>query len=457
MSIMFEERIPINENQQEVNLNVGVSNPYAVAELVMGRKIDWAQVEDVPKLLEDVLQTPYAELFDPKFEGPLYFGSRLNKNLQMEAMRSPLFDIKVREDGNDLEFGFPQHEIHRLADLKARFEEEDTNAFIVTNAEVEQGYVNLRVRLRERSRAQILSRVFTPEIVQAYVRNPALALSDEFLATLLNWSDMGRFFNEATEYFDPIQGAVGDCYFIAALSSVAWARPLHIANMNRAGQQSFKNMIRFYRVDSGGVVDREVEVTDRVPLDSRGGTFLYARSSEAGEIWPAIYEKAYAKWRLGTAGDFPNIPAIAGGDPVAATSQLTGGRRQYIWTSNTTADALWTKVRSHSLSYRTFDPMVAWTYPSGDASPDKVNYNTAGIAANHAYSILGWEWHNGNKYIILRNPWGFFEGTVGALNTTWASYDVSWWRPITLNAIDGVFAMEASAFKRHFAGMGVAV
>jgi hypothetical protein len=33
--------------------------------------------------------------------------------------------------------------------------------------------------------------------------------------------DPGRFFNEATEFFDPVQGAVANCYYIAALSAVA--------------------------------------------------------------------------------------------------------------------------------------------------------------------------------------------------------------------------------------------
>ena len=34
-------------------------------------------------------------------------------------------------------------------------------------------------------------------------------------------------------------------------------------------------------------------------------------------------------------------------------------------------------------------------------------------------------------------------------------YDISWWRPINLATIDGTFAMEANAFKTHFAGIGV--
>ncbi len=452
----------LNKADQLVS-NVGVSNPYALAELIAGRKLDWNSIQDKPRVLEELLETPYEELFDPQFEGPLYFGTKLTADMQIERVQSPLLKAidSQRRGGNDLDTPFNQLDIHQLADLKRQFNEDDTSAFVVTNADfARQGYVNLTVRLPERSRVQMLSRVFTPEIAEAFIPNYEKPLSDAFIALLLGWQDLGRFFNEATEFFDPIQGAVANCYYIAALSAVAWSRPYQIANMTRAtgtGQQQFRNMIRFYKPDSGGQIEREVEVTDIVPINTSFGGFLYARSSEAGEIWPAVYEKAYAKHITNTTGDYPNIPATAFGDMVWATAQLTGGQRQYIATASTSADDLWNAVRSHSMSYRTFDPMTAWTYSSGAASPDKVIYSDANLVANHAYTVLGWEYHNGRKYIILRNPWGSVEGTVGALHTTWISYDVSWWRPINLTAIDGVFGIEASAFKKYFAGIGVVV
>jgi hypothetical protein len=458
---MFHQ--PKSSNETSETPNIGVSNPYALAEVIAGRKLNWESIADKPRVLEELLQTPYQELFDPQFEGPLYFGARLNRDLQMERVQSPLLsgEEPIQHGKNDLETPFTQLDIRQLADLKKQFNEEDTSAFVVTDADFgRQGYVNLTVRLPERSRMQMLSRTFTPEIAQAIIPNWKLNLTDGFIAALLGWQDLGRFFNETTEFFDPIQGAVGNCYYIAAMSSVAWARPYQIANMTRAtgaGQHQFRNMIRFYKPDSGGQIEREVEVTDYVPVVSGTSNFLYARSSEAGEIWPAVYEKAYAKLLTNTNSDFPNIPATAFGDPVWATAQLTGGRRQYLWTSGMSADDIWNKVRGHSMSYRTFDPMTAWTYSSGAASPDKIVYSDANLVANHAYSILGWEYHNGKKYIILRNPWGSVEATAGALNTNWVAYDISWWRPINLAQIDGTFGIEASVFKKYFAGFGVVV
>ena len=70
--------------------------------------------------------------------------------------------------------------------------------------------------------------------------------------------------------------------------------------------------------------------------------------------------------------------------------------------------------------------------------------------------MLGWDYRNGLKYLILRNPWGNTEATVGVLTGSTFMYDISWWRPIALAAVDGTFGIEAGAFKTYFAGLGVA-
>ena len=87
-------------------------------------------------------------------------------------------------------------------------------------------------------------------------------------------------------------------------------------------------------------------MTDAVPQYTSGG-FIYARSSEAGEIWPAVYEKAYAKFATGMAGDHPDITATGWGDCVLATAQLTGGARSYYDSASRTGDQLWDLVRGN--------------------------------------------------------------------------------------------------------------
>ena len=52
--------------------------------------------------------------------------------------------------------------------------------------------------------------------------DPSLQPATDWTPPNATWSDAGQFFNEAAEFFDPIQGAVANCYYIAALSAVAW-------------------------------------------------------------------------------------------------------------------------------------------------------------------------------------------------------------------------------------------
>jgi hypothetical protein len=323
-----------------------------------------------------------------------------------------------------------------------------------------QRYLRLKLRIPERERWLRLAKVFTKEVVEAVAPDPKHSgQAKDWTPPNATWNDPGRFFNEASEFFDPVQGAVANCYYIAALSAVAWAIPYQIKHLTRAigaSQQQFTNMVHFYKPDSSGVVDKEIEATDTVPLNAATNNFIYARSSEASEIWPAVYEKAYAKLVTGHTGDHPDITATAWGDCVWATAQLTGGKRYYYDSSSRSPDALWDLVRANSLSRRTFHPMTAWTYSTGQASEKKIVYADANIVASHCYTILGWDYHNNTKYIILRNPWGNTEATTGTLNTTVFLYDVSWWRPINLAVVDGTFAIEAATFKTYFAGLGVA-
>lgn len=451
----------IDRPNAEAAQNCGVINPYALAEVVAGRPIAWRQVADRRRLLEGILQTPYEELFDPVYGGPLYMGLALDRNGRLVRVRPPLLDVEVTLGASDLD-GPPQADlsaVRRLSDLAQHFAVEDVGAIEVARVEpAEPGRLRVMLRLPEGERLRRLARVFPRAVIETVAFDPKAERSKDWNPPGGRWSDAGRFFNEAAEFFDPIQGAVANCYYIAALSAVAWAMPYRISHLARAtgpAQQVFTNMIRFYNPDSGGAVEREIEVTDAVPV-SASGSFIYCRSSEAGEIWPAVYEKAFAKLVTGVSGDQPDVTATAWGDCVMATARLTGGTRSYYDTAGRSADALWDLVRSNSLGGRTFNPMTAWTYSSGEATERKVVYSDANIVASHCYAVLGWDYRDGRKYIILRNPWGNTEATVGVLAGTAVLFDISWWRPIALADVDGTFAIEASAFRTYFAGLGVA-
>lgn len=383
-------------------LTIGVVNPFALAEVRLGRRVNWTTVGNRPQLLEDTLEFPYDKLFDPATGSPLYPGMEVEQGAIVRTGGEPAAMAAEHRSDADLPVG--------------------------------DG-----------------------------------AAADGLGITVggTAWIDPGDFFEETTELLDPVQGAVGDCYLIAALSSVAWARPYVIAQRNRAtGNGSFLDMVEFFN----GSTKTEVEISENLPLGTPGNYFLYCRSSDPGEIWPAVYEKAYAKWRTGDPGDQPNILAIAGGDPVLAISQLTGFPRTYYSCAAMTAHDIWQRVRANSLSYKTFNPMTAYTYPTSDAAAGRV-YANANLVANHAYSILGWGYVDGHEYVIVRNPWGTTEATLNIMNGSWVAWDAAYsgpaggspsggtrgfWRTIPLSNNDGIFGLRADTFKLYFQGFGVA-
>lgn len=439
--------------------NVGVINPYALAELVRGEAVDWEEV-DARDVFEEVFERPYEELFDPQFGSPLYPGLELTDDLTLE--RRPVSDIYLDLDLDEDE-SFERvpdpdlSNVRTLADLAERMDVRDLGRFEITDPTVKTPEsISLVLKRPQAERGGFALQPFRKEIIESIVYFEGLQ-EEGWTPTGAEWSDPGDFFHEAAEFFDPIQGAVANCYLIAAMGAVAWAKPYSVKHQSRATgatQQEFVDMIEFHENDGSTM---PVEVSESVPL--KNGNLMYARSGEQGEIWPAIVEKAYAKWTTSAGSDKPNITSTAYGDPVHATKQLVGGSKSYVGTSGTSATDLWNTVRANSRSYKTFNPGTAWTYGSAAAAPDSINYANANIVANHAYTVLGWDYDSGTRYIVLRNPWGQTEPSIGRMNGVWTPYDESFWRNLNLPAntdvsTRGSFAIDASTFKKYFRGLG---
>lgn len=440
------------------DLQIGVVNPYALAELIAERKFDWKKQENPRVLLEEVLKVPYEQLFDPTFDSPLYPGLKLDDQNILKPV--PRKEIQIKDLSRPSAIDTALSSITKLSDLKSQeqFAEVDIDTLDVRNAEpLPDGNLSLELALPQTEKRVLSNLVLSPRIAP-YLLYQSGSTNTEWTPAGSSWQDVGNFFNEAAEGNDPVQGAVANCYFIAALSSVAWTHPYVIAHRTRAtgvNQQAFVNKIKFF--SKGGGKDnstQEIEVSEALLANASGG-LRYARSSEMAEIWCSVYEKAFAKWITGNRTDKPDITATAFGNCVKATAQLIDGDTRYFSTANASADEIYSSVRANSMSMKTVNPMVAWTYSSGTNSPDKVVYGDANLVANHCYSIFGWAYRNGRKYIVLRNPWGQTEASVNVLTGTWMAYDNSFWRPVALANPDGIFALEVSTFKQYFAGWGV--
>jgi hypothetical protein len=433
-------------------LNIGAINPYALVQALTGKKFDWSKPEST-KILSDVLETDYAELFDMKFNSPLYAGLKLNPTTQAaEPLKAS--EIKVLMSNDRLTPALNM--IKKLADLRGVGGGDNLDSMAVQEASVYNGKMTLVLPAPAALSKKITNTDVTKPMFDLVIPKEGPAPAAGFTPPGTTWKDMGNFFNQqGSEFNDPIQGAVGNCYLIAALAAVAWADPYRIIQRTRATSGTdHTNAIQFYSKNHRhNGPTKLVEVTDKTLVD-RWNRPVYCSSFDSGEIWPAVYEKAYAKWTTNDTTDMPDILKTRGGDPVAAVAQITNETPYYYATNARTAAAIFTIVRANSVSYKTIHPMVAWTYAASD--PD-IKYIGPNIAANHAYTILGWATRSGQSYIVLRNPWGkvepsglnTFQGVVSFLDGTF-------WRPINTIASDGIFALEVNSFKRYFAGLGVA-
>ena len=428
------------------NLNVGAINPYALTEALVGRKIDWTKKESI-EVMEDALETDYSELFDMKFNSPIYAGLKLNDKNMAEPVAAS--EMIIRGD-NEPETPDVSG-ITNLGGLK-NLGIKSLNTTKIRSGVLTRGVLNLKLDVPQMDRTLSKTRLSKP--LAAILLGKA-ASSGDWTPENGVWKDMGDFFKDVTEFSDPVQGAVGNCYFIAAVAAIAWADPYRIVHRNRAtgtGEADRVNAIQFY--SKGGGKDaptKLIEVTDKTIVRTSNNQPIYCRSSDAGEIYPALYEKAFAKWILKTNSDKPDITKTAFGDPVKATAQLNNKTAHYYNTSSRTGDQLYTIVRENSMSYKTIHPMTAWTYGSSK------DYTGTNVVGNHAYTVLGWAYKNNKKYIVLRNPWGVTE--PAGLNTyqgVLSFFDNSFWRPVNMVGNDGVFAIEANSFQNLFAGLGVA-
>ena len=85
-----------------------------MVEALTGKTFDWTK-PDSTKILSDVLETDYEQLFDMKFNSPLYAGLKLNPSTKMaEPLKESEIKILTPAD----RCTYPLNKIKKLADLK---------------------------------------------------------------------------------------------------------------------------------------------------------------------------------------------------------------------------------------------------------------------------------------------------------------------------------------------------
>ncbi|MCQ8893818.1 MAG: C2 family cysteine protease [Methanolinea sp.] len=259
-----------------------------------------------------------------------------------------------------------------------------------------------------------------------------------------------------------MQGAVDNCSFIAALSSVAWVTDRIIKNPVYENQSW---SVPFYTNKVRG----EIKVEEKFWLDPDSPPYLkYARSANQGEIWPSVYEKGYALYMAKTSCDMASFTWP--GNTAPPLSHLSG------WTatpfsktieSNTDPATIFSDLESmcngtSGKGQKIKRPVAGWTR-SGLSGENQV-------LPDHAYSVLGVYTFSEAKWVVLRNPKGTkvtgVQNPDALLTGTWGSsvqdylYQPSGARipgsgsdhSISFNADIGIFALKVEKFRDYFSG-----
>lgn len=246
-------------------------------------------------------------------------------------------------------------------------------------------------------------------------------------------SQLGDF---DVDYEDIIQGKIGDCWLLSALSAISYADPNLIESC--LVYHSEEDGISCIRLGNSLVyVDHFIPV---VSNDKRLEP-VGARLSLAGEYWPMLFEKAFVKLFASSlcpidikklnsqkrmnSGISPfgvHYIDIHGGFPRWALSILVGAQVDPIHTAfinKSIYDIL------KGIPGETIIACACTSTEKGDTFTDD------GFVYGHAYSVLST--HPSRRLIRVRNPWGIFENT---------EYDDQ--------VDDGAFWIDEDQFKRRF-------
>ncbi len=248
----------------------------------------------------------------------------------------------------------------------------------------------------------------------ASVSQPSLQLARQKLADPVAGYGYANFssrqvFVDGPEYNDVRQGGVGDCYFLAALASLAQTDPVMIRQMIAPlGDGTYA--VRFF---SGGQA-KYVRVDADLPVYS-GMSLAYANLSPEGELWVALAEKAYAEFRTGA----NTYASLSGGWMSPVYTQVTGMGASDTYTSSSTAAALAAQM---SQALAAGHAVTVGSISSGSAT----------IVGGHAYMVRSVQTVNGQQMVTVYNPWGVDgKGSDG-------------------NAADGLVTLTMTAFRSVF-------